>query len=170
MPTFPGDTVSSGLGGDEPPLMSEFDDGLGVITRAGHMPPRSGGEDRLFYVHHRPAQRACVGQIVFVHPFADEMNKSRRMVAIQARTLARQGWSVFQPDLSGCGDSEGDFGDASWERWRDDLRHAVTASSPRQSIVRDAATRHSSRLKHDYPSPRIEPLQGVVFRRSEGEA
>ena len=63
---------------------------------------------------------------MFVHPFAEEMNKSRRMAALQARALAGQGWAVLLPDLLGCGDSAGDFGDASWAAWVNDVVHAAT--------------------------------------------
>lgn len=75
-----------------------------------------------FCLYHRaePARAA----IVYVHPFAEEMNKSRRMAALQARRLAEQGIAVLQIDLHGCGDSAGDFGDASWESWRRDLHAA----------------------------------------------
>ena len=85
-----------------------------------------GGSRRLFCVLHRPPGRlACAGAIVYLHPFAEEMNKSRRMAAMQARALAAAGWLVLQPDLSGCGDSEGDFGDATWAGWSADACQAV---------------------------------------------
>jgi exosortase A-associated hydrolase 2 len=35
--------------------------------------------------------------------------------------LAANGYSVLQLDLLGCGDSSGDFGDASWQAWVDDV-------------------------------------------------
>ena len=53
------------------------------------------------------------------------MNKSRRMVALQSRALADRGFSVLQVDLYGCGDSDGDFGEADWSQWRDDIVHAA---------------------------------------------
>ena len=59
--------------------------------------------------------------ILYVHPFAEEMNKSRRMAALQARRFAREGFAVLQLDLFGCGDSSGDFGDATWEKWKRDV-------------------------------------------------
>jgi uncharacterized protein len=73
-------------------------------------------------------QRFCVfhpaahprGLVLYLHPFAEEMNKSRRMAAMQARAMAGAGYAVLQIDLLGCGDSSGDFGDASWEAWIDD--------------------------------------------------
>ena len=61
------------------------------------------------------------GLIVYVHPFAEEMNKSRRMAALQSRAMASAGYTVLQLDLLGCGDSSGDFGDASWQDWVDDI-------------------------------------------------
>lgn len=62
-----------------------------------------------------------VGAILFVPPFAEELNKSRRMVALAARAFAAHGWTVLQLDPLGCGDSAGDFGDAGWQDWLDDL-------------------------------------------------
>jgi uncharacterized protein len=59
--------------------------------------------------------------VLFIHPFAEEMNKSRRMAALQARALAQRGNSVLQIDLSGCGDSDGDFGEATWSAWKEDI-------------------------------------------------
>lgn len=64
------------------------------------------------------------GAIVHVHPFAEEMNKARRMAALQARALASAGYAVLRVDLRGCGDSSGDFGDASWSDWIDDVAAA----------------------------------------------
>ncbi|SFO30014.1 hydrolase 2, exosortase A system-associated [Nitrosospira briensis] len=63
----------------------------------------------------------CRGAFIYVHPFGDEMNKSRRMVAMQARALAAIGFGVLQMDLFGCGDSSGEFGDARWNVWKQDL-------------------------------------------------
>lgn len=78
----------------------------------------------------RPASATDAGTIVFVHAFAEEMNKSRRMVARTARALAAQGWAVVQPDLQGCGDSAGDFGDASWPNWLADIADEVANADP----------------------------------------
>lgn len=59
--------------------------------------------------------------MLYIHPFAEEMNKARRMAAIQSRALAIAGYDVLQIDLLGCGDSGGDFGDATWMLWRADI-------------------------------------------------
>ena len=80
---------------------------------------------RRFAVYHAPAVDQMRGQIVYLHPFAEEMNKSRRMAALQSRALASAGFAVLQLDLLGSGDSEGDFGDASWDLWVEDASFAV---------------------------------------------
>lgn len=73
-----------------------------------------------FALYHAP-QSKVRGLVVHVHPFAEEMNKSRRMAALQSRALAAEGFAVLQIDLLGCGDSAGDFGDATWAQWVADV-------------------------------------------------
>jgi exosortase A-associated hydrolase 2 len=75
------------------------------------------GTGQRFCIHHPPAGNATRGAVLYLHPWAEEMNKSRRMAAMQSRALAQAGFAVLQIDLHGCGDSSGDFGDASWEDW-----------------------------------------------------
>ena len=77
----------------------------------------SGKSGALFCIHLYPTGIAPKGGILYLHPFAEEMHKSRRMAAVQARRFAAEGYAVLQVDLTGCGDSAGDFGDATWERW-----------------------------------------------------
>jgi exosortase A-associated hydrolase 2 len=84
-----------------------------------------------FFLPVEPGERLCVyhpacgvarrGGVLYVHPFGEEMNKSRRMAALQARAFAQAGWDVLLLDLYGCGDSSGDFGDATWEIWQNDV-------------------------------------------------
>ena len=88
------------------------------------LPMEGGG--RFCVLHTPAAERAHGGGIVYVHAFAEEMNKSRRVAALQARALAERGWVVLQIDLFGCGDSAADLGDATWERWIDDVCEAAS--------------------------------------------
>jgi len=84
-----------------------------------------GGHGSLFCICLQPAAGIiCKGGILYLHPFAEEMHKSRRMAALQARRFASQGYMVLQVDLTGCGDSAGDFSDANWQVWLDDARCA----------------------------------------------
>jgi exosortase A-associated hydrolase 2 len=79
-----------------------------------------------FCIHHAPANgHEPVGSVVYVHPFGEEMNKARRMAALQSRRLAAEGFSVLQIDLHGCGDSSGDLAEARWQNWASDVRTAV---------------------------------------------
>lgn len=79
------------------------------------------GDGQRLYVYHPSRAARPLGRVLHVPAFGEEMNKSRRMVALQAERLAEAGFAVLQPDLLGCGDSSGDFGDASWEAWIEDL-------------------------------------------------
>ena len=89
----------------------------GAPCEAFFLPAAQGERFCLFH----PAAASPRGGVLYVHPFAEEMNKSRRMAALQSRALAAQGYAVLQIDLFGCGDSSGDFADASWEAWRQDV-------------------------------------------------
>lgn len=78
-----------------------------------------GQQGRLFctgVVHEIAARR----QFLILPPFAEEMNKSRHILSAMVRALGDAGHDVLLPDHYGTGDSEGDFGSASIEVWRDD--------------------------------------------------
>lgn len=85
--------------------------------------PASDGQ-RYCLLHLPAPGQAARGGIIYIHPFAEELNKSRHVAAMQARAFAALGYSVLQLDLYGCGDSSGDFGDARWSIWRNDLHLA----------------------------------------------
>lgn len=78
----------------------------------------------LFCILTAPSNTPLKGAVLYLHPFGEEMHKSRRMAALQARAFASHGYAVLQIDLTGCGDSAGDFADASWSTWLDDARLA----------------------------------------------
>ena len=78
---------------------------------------------KLYCIAHRPHTSVSPrGNVLYVPPFAEEMHKSRRMAAQEARHLAQRGITVLILDLHGCGDSSGDFVDASWDTWLEDIR------------------------------------------------
>jgi exosortase A-associated hydrolase 2 len=78
------------------------------------------GAGQRFCLLHRPAG-AWRGAVLYVPPFAEELNRTRRMAALGARRLAALGYGVLQIDLLGTGDSAGDFADARWDLWKEDL-------------------------------------------------
>ena len=90
---------------------------------------------QAFFLPAEQGQRFCIfspsqlpearGAILYLHPFAEELNLSRRTVALQIRALAAAGFDVLQIDLLGCGDSSGEFEDASWTKWLADAHLAL---------------------------------------------
>lgn len=96
-----------------------------MTVDAFYLPTSSNGPSQRFCLFYQPdAPTVWRGTVVYVHPFAEEMNKSRRMAGLQARALATAGYAVLQIDLHGCGDSSGDFGDATWDGWIEDVNLA----------------------------------------------
>jgi exosortase A-associated hydrolase 2 len=85
-----------------------------------------GSQGSLFSIYYPAARvrRPRLG-LVYTPPFAEEMNRARRMAALQARRLADLGVDVLLLDPFGTGDSAGDFSDARWETWRDDVGRAI---------------------------------------------
>ena len=116
---------------------------------------------RLFCLHspaaaHRPQYRVLV-----VPPFAEELNKCRRMLALTTRQLSMQGCDVLWPDLYGTGDSAGEFGDAVWADWVADLGASLNGTrhrrqwryrpSSRCAVGRCCSARHTPGPPHQNP-------------------
>ncbi|MGZ4960701.1 MAG: hydrolase 2, exosortase A system-associated [Methylomonas sp.] len=87
-----------------------------------YLPDRSGS---LFCIYFPPATGEVKRAIVHVQAFAEEMNKSRRMVSLQARELAKLGYATLIFDLFGTGDSDGEFGEATWQAWLQNIDTAI---------------------------------------------
>lgn len=81
-----------------------------------------GSRGKIFILLRQPPRPKSA--VLVVPPFAEEMNKSRTMLTRLSRALALRGVATVVPDLYGTGDSEGDFAEASWEIWQDDLQCA----------------------------------------------
>jgi len=63
--------------------------------------------------------------LVVCHPFGDEKKCSHRALAETARALAGAGVAVLRFDFTGCGDSGGDFRDATVTKWKEDVHSAL---------------------------------------------
>jgi exosortase A-associated hydrolase 2 len=63
--------------------------------------------------------------VIFVPPFAEEMNKSRRMMAMLGHALSANGTLMVIPDLYGTGDSEGEFVEANWDIWLENIQQLI---------------------------------------------
>lgn len=109
----------------QPGALPTLAHGIGAMTIEAFFLPVAGGQRFcMFHSVDKIGRTPRLGQVVFVHALAEEMNRSRRMAALQARALARAGFDVLQIDLLGCGDSSGEFGDATWSAWINDIVQA----------------------------------------------
>ncbi len=79
----------------------------------------------LFALYRAPGGVPADQAVVFVPPFAEEMNKSRRMVTLCAEALSVRGVASLVLDLYGTGDSAGGFAEGRWEVWRADVVSAL---------------------------------------------
>ncbi len=86
---------------------------------------QQGQRGAIFQILHPPQGDRIRGAVIYLHPFAEEMNKARRMAALQAERLANHGFAVLLPDHFGCGDSSGEFQDASWDLLLADLAQSA---------------------------------------------
>lgn len=80
---------------------------------------------RVFAIFHPPQGQPRGKAILYLPPFAEEMNRARRVAALQARAFAALGYGVLLLDPFGTGDSAGEFRDARWELWLDDVSAAA---------------------------------------------
>jgi len=62
--------------------------------------------------------------LLFCHPFGEEKKSSHRAFVETARALAAESVASLRFDLTGCGDSEGEFDQASLTFWRADIAAA----------------------------------------------
>ena len=84
-----------------------------------------GPAGNLFAVHVSPPSQTR-GDLIVVPPFAEELNRCRRVITEATRALAAAGFGSLVIDLSGTGNSEGTFSDARLETWREDIAAAAS--------------------------------------------
>lgn len=102
--------------------------------------------------------------IIYIHPLADEMNKSRRMAALQTHAFSRAGFGVLQIDLYGCGDSSGDFFQARWHLWKENITSSVNwLLEKRKSYVSLWGLRLGSLLIADWAKSSDLPIEAFIF-------
>ncbi len=125
------------------------------------LPARPG---QRFCLFHAPSTRPARGALLYVHPFAEEMNKTRHLAYLQARAFAARGYGVLQIDLYGCGDSSGDFGEARWAIWKEDL--ALACDWLAQQVAAPLGLwglRLGALLALDFASETALPLERLIL-------
>ncbi|MFC1750300.1 hydrolase 2, exosortase A system-associated [Pseudomonadota bacterium] len=124
-------------------------------------------QGRIFVVQRYPRSGSACQGVVLVPPFAEEMNRARRMMTLLAEQLAERGCYVVIPDLFGTGDSEGDFSRASWDGWVEQLSCCVEHMQSRYRVERYSmvAVRAGALLAADYikQSPH-KPTKQVLWQ------
>jgi len=90
-----------------------------AIAQEAFFLPVEGGD--RFCIWRKPVADQMSGVVIHAPAFAEEMNKARHVTAAAARSLASAGFGVLTCDLFGCGDSPGEFADAGWDTWVNDL-------------------------------------------------
>jgi exosortase A-associated hydrolase 2 len=100
-----------------------------MLLRRGPLPVYlEGPSGGLFALWHRPrsvATSTSPKTVVYVPPFAEEMNRSRRTIALLGAAMAERGIGLFILDLFGTGDSAGEFAEATWSGWLGDTQAAL---------------------------------------------
>lgn len=79
----------------------------------------------MFCVHHSRGIARPKLSVLGLRPFAEELNKSRRILVLAATHLAASGAEVLIPDRLGTGDSEGEFNDSNWEIGIENIESAM---------------------------------------------
>ncbi len=86
---------------------------------------QSSQNSQIFLAHYLPSEQRTASKdnkaVIFVPPFAEEMNRSKRMYVLCARLLADSGIHAICFDYSGTGDSSGEWGEFSYSDWVGDL-------------------------------------------------
>ena len=102
----------------------------------------SSRQHKIFLAHYFPNARASVEDhrvVILVPPFAEEMNRSKRMFVLCAQKLSEIGLNVILFDYAGTGDSEGEWGDYGYVDWlqnfHDVYEYAQTKSLHRVDII-----------------------------------
>ena len=84
------------------------------------------GPYRLLGMLHRPAGTPK-GAYAFCYPFGEERKSAHRAFVNAARAFAAAGFGVLRFDYRGCGESGGEFREATVDGWLEDIQAAVAA-------------------------------------------
>lgn len=103
-------------------------------------------------------------RLLIVPPLFEEMNRSRRLMALAGEALARRNVESLLPDLPGTGDHEESSDAMDWERWR-----AAIAGLAREQQVHATLALRGGALLDDAAGPgpryRLAPAMGAALLR-----
>ena len=96
-----------------------------MTSRSAPRPSYLPGSAGSLFISYTAPDGPARAAVLCVPPFGEEMNRTRSLMAAQAREFARHGYACLVLDLYGTGDSEGDLPEASWETWCNDVKVAA---------------------------------------------
>mgnify|MGYP003626543614 CR=1 FL=1 len=121
-----------------------------------------GSKGRLFGLYFSAIGKTR-GQVLCIPPFTEESNRCRVMLGMGARALAHQGYATLVLDLSGTGNSDGEFGDAGWSDWLDDISTGIDWLSNKGSELTLWGTRLAALLVVDAARTQPERISRLMF-------
>lgn len=93
------------------------------------------GDARLYGFLH-PAAGDAREAVVLVHPFMEERQDAHPYLRDLATRIAAGGRAALRFDLRGCGDSSGEWEDATIAAWLDDIAHACAHAKASAGVDR----------------------------------
>ena len=87
------------------------------MIRQEHLFFASEGQQLYGVVYHPQSKKKQAVGFVVCPPFAEEKKSSQRMLVDLAKQMANAGYTTFLFDYFACGDSDGDFKDATLSIW-----------------------------------------------------
>jgi exosortase A-associated hydrolase 2 len=99
------------------------------------------GSRRLYGFLHEPRATEtplaiAPAAVVFVHPFMEERQDAHPFLRSLATQVSARGLWAMRFDLHGCGDSEGEWEDATIASWLDDIRAACDFVKAQSGVER----------------------------------
>ncbi len=85
-------------------------------------------------IEYLPTSAASEDFVIIAPPFGEEMNRARRTLHLLGKRLAEIGINSILIDLFGTGDSSGDFTQAHWDRWLEDVSLARAWAASRGKV------------------------------------
>jgi hypothetical protein len=105
--------------------------------------------------------------LLFLPPLFEEMNRTRALLATAMRSLAREGFKCWLPDLPGTGESERALAEVSWQDWR----HAAEGAFAESGAVASVGLRGGALLDEASPARwRFAPATGASLARDLARA
>ncbi|MCR9105138.1 MAG: hydrolase 2, exosortase A system-associated [Gammaproteobacteria bacterium] len=123
-----------------------------------------GGEGSRHFTLTFESHGAARGHIVFLPPFAEEMNRCRALVAQQARAFCALGYHCTLIDFFGTGDSEGELADARLAHWQQNIDTTIDTITSQSALpVTLWGLRTGALIAADYASRTARDIQHILM-------